>query len=80
MRNQNEINEFVRELKFLNVGYLKSNEVEAMIDVLENNLEYDDIEDKYYDGNESNVELMAIMALDYKEGNVEREEILAYYN
>lgn len=79
MRTQEEIDLFVSELKNLQVSYTEAQEIDAIINVLENDFSYEDIEEQYFDENQTEIECRANMALDFKDGEIEKEEILGFY-
>lgn len=49
--------------------------VRAVLDVLENELEYDEIEEKYQDENDPWLEQSALSALEFIDGDIELDEI-----
>lgn len=71
-RTQKEINEAIS----LFMAKENNKELDAIIDVLENDLTYDKIELRYFDENNPWIEQAAIRALDYLEGNIELTEII----
>lgn len=48
---------------------------EAILDVLENDLDYDEIEEKYFDENDPWTEQSAMKAREFLDGIVELEEV-----
>lgn len=75
MRTDEEIKAKIQEIQDeYNGNGRKVNVVEAVIDVLENKLEYDEIEDKYFDGHETDRENSGNSAREWLDGD--RDDIL----
>ena len=71
MRTQDEINKAIS----IFCEKERTEKVEAILDVLENELEEEEIEEKYFDENDPWVEQSALSARNYLDGENELDEI-----
>ncbi|AFF28157.1 gp159 [Sphingomonas phage PAU] len=79
MRPQLEIDELIEQLKDLTVRRSDQEEIDAILNVLENDLSYDEIESLYFDENVTDVEQQANKAREFMDGGLEADEIMNYY-
>ena len=74
MRTQEEIQKKIKELGVKlneNISYKERETIDVMLDVLENELKYEDIEEQYYDGHETNREQDANLAREWIDGEID---------
>jgi len=71
MRTQEE----VAQAMSIFLGKERTEKVEAVLDVLENELDEDEIEQKYFDENDPWVEQSALSARQFLDGEIELEDV-----
>jgi hypothetical protein len=74
MRTQEEIQQKIQELGAKldeNISYKERETIDVMLDVLENELQYEDIEEQYFDEHATNREQDANMAREWLDGEIE---------
>ena len=74
MRTQEEIQQKIKELGAKldeNISYKERECIDVMLDVLENELEYEDIEEQYFDEHATNREQDANMTREWLDGEIE---------
>ena len=72
MREQKEINEAVKI--FMDKEDITEN-INAIIDVLENDLDFEEIENKYHSEDNIWIEQSALTARDFLDGDIELEDV-----
>ena len=71
MRTQEQIDALIQRVTNHDKG--NTEEFQAVLDVLENDIDYSEIEDKYYDGNETSTERYALDVREWLDGQLEEE-------
>lgn len=79
-RTELEINEALDILNNLNAESRYQPEIDAVIEVIQNDLDDEDIENSYYDANETDVESRALDGLYWLNGEIELDDILKYWD